>query len=149
MSVSKFEYTTFTLGAYPSVAAKYKKVLDDLVEANLPTFKKDKEFIKMLELVKQDLEKNNKKEELAFQDEHSEIQYWIGRLSKQASIELISNAKVSPDTMFKISCLPTVDLVECVRKTTILTSQLNALVQQAEKSVQDTDVVPLERMNDN
>jgi hypothetical protein len=48
--------------------------------------------------------------------------------------------------MFKISCLPVADLIECVRKTTILTSQLNSLVQQAEKSVQDTDVVPLDQM---
>ena len=145
---TKFEYNTFVLGAHPSVAAKYKKVLDDLKDANSPTFGKDKNHIQMLESVKKDLEKNNKTEDLQFQDEHAEIQYWINRLSKQASIELVSGGKVSSDTMFRISCLPTVDLVECVRKTTILTSQLNSLVQQAEKSVQDTDVVPLERMND-
>ena len=34
MTVSKFEYNTFTLGEYPGVNFKYKKVCDDLAEAN-------------------------------------------------------------------------------------------------------------------
>jgi hypothetical protein len=48
--------------------------------------------------------------------------------------------------MFKISCLDANDLVECIRKCTVLSSQLNHEVQNAERTVQTGDVVPIDQM---
>ena len=38
------------------------------------------------------------------------------------------------------------DLVECIRKCTVLSSQLNHEVQNAERTVQTGDVVPIDQM---
>jgi hypothetical protein len=145
MTVSKFEYTTFTLGEYPTIASKYRKVKEDLAQAN-KGWSKDKALVSMLTSVKSDLEANNTSELLDISDEHAEREYWIQRLANRAAVELLALGKVSPDLMFKITCLDPNDLVECIRKCTVLSSQLNHEVQAAERTVQTGDVVPIDQM---
>jgi hypothetical protein len=45
-----------------------------------------------------------------------------------------------------MTCLGNDNFIACVRKATIISSQLNNEVQGAEKSVQQDDVVPLNMM---
>ena len=144
--MTKFEYVTFTLGEYPTTASKYKKINDDLEEASKPMIGKDKFLVSMLTTIKAEFEKNYPATELSFTNENDEIKYWIQKLAKFASVELLSTGKVNSNTMLKMSCLTPKDFIECLKAATIMTSQLNAVVQKAEKQIQDTDVVPLEYM---
>ena len=145
MTVSKFEYNTFTLGEYPGVNFKYKKVCDDLAEAN-KGWRKDAKLIAMLTEVKQELESHYDSKKLNTINKQDEINFWVEKLSRKAAVELLELGKISPELMFKITCLDADDLVECVRKTTVLSSQLNHEVQNAEQTVQQGDVVPIDQM---
>lgn len=144
--MTKFEYSTFVLGNYPTVASKYRKINEDLSVANKKTFGKDKSLINMLTAIKADFENKHDTKSLTIDDDAQERDYWIKKLAKQGAVELLSQGKVSTDTMFKVSCLDNASFEECIRETTKLSTHLNHIVQQAEKTVKPDDIVPEELM---
>jgi|TARA_B110000503_G_scaffold37177_1_gene60829 hypothetical protein len=145
--MSEFEYNTFVLGRCISPASKYSKVNNDITEANsVPFWRKNKARITMLTAVKTKLEIQHSSTELKFADDTEQVKYYVERLAKRSAIELLSTGKVSADTMEDMTCLGNDYFIDCVRKATIIASQLNAEVQKAEKSVQQDDVVPLNMM---
>ena len=85
-------------------------------------------------------------DELNFDDDLQEKEYWIKKLAKQCAIELLSQGKVATDTMFKVSCLDNTSFEECIKEATKLSTHLNHVVQQAEKTVKPDDIVPEELM---
>ena len=144
--MTKFEYSTFVLGGYPTVASKYRKVNEDLVVESNKMFGKDKTLITILKSIKSEFESMYEKDELSIDDDLQEKEYWIKKLAKQSAVELLSQGKVSSETMFKVSCLDNNSFEECIKETTKLSTHLNHVVQQAEKTVKPSDIVPEELM---
>ena len=145
--MTKYEYSTFVLGTFPTVASKYRKLSDDLqAEKKKGLFKRDNAICKYLKQLKSEYDNRYESNELSMDDELQEKDYWIHKLAKQGAVELLSVGKVSVDTMSKVSCLDNVSFVECVKQTTKLSSYLNNTVQQAEKAVLPEDIVPEELM---
>ena len=145
--MSEFEYTTFVLGRCSSPAAKFAKVTEDLEDARaVPFWKRNRARIKMLETAKARLETEYNSSELSFTDATEQLKYYVERLAKRSAVELLSTGKVSADTMEDMTCLGNDYFIDCVKQSTIIASQLNHEVQNAEKSVQQEDVVPLNLM---
>jgi histone H3/H4 len=145
--MSKFEYTTFVMGRCSTPAAKYTKVNEDLEDANaVPFWRKNRAHIKMLNEVKSGLELEYSTTDLQFSNSIEQIEYFVERLAKRSAIELLSTGKVSSETMEDMTCLGSDYFSDCVRKATVIASQLNNEVQAAEKTVQQDDVVPKNMM---
>jgi predicted HTH domain antitoxin len=139
---TKFEYTTFTLANYPTVASKYKKICEDLtLENSRSFFNKNKSLIQLLGDLKSEYESSYPKEELVM-TEAKESEYWIKRLAKEGAVELIAQGRVTSETMFKISSLPRKQFEECVAEVTKIASYLNHVTKEAEKVVTPDDIVP-------
>lgn len=148
MSTTKFEYITFGLGEYPTVASKYRKICEDLTMYNSLSYfsrKTEKEKIEYLTELKAEYESLHSADELEMTEE-KEKEYWIKRLAKRGAVELLAQGKVSADVMFKMASLSSDDYVECVKETTKLSSYMNHVTQQAEKEVAPSDIVPNELM---
>jgi hypothetical protein len=147
MSTTKFEYTTFDLGEYPTIASKYRKICEDLNALERVIFKsKDqKTKISILTELKTEYESSNPADELVM-TEQKEKEYWIKRLAKHGAAQLLAQGKVSADIMFKMASLSSDDYVDCVKETTKLSSYMNDVTQRAEKEVMPADVVPNELM---
>ena len=144
--MTKYEYSTFVLGGYPTVASKYRKVNEDLSAESSKTFGKDKTLITILNSIKSEFESMFEQDELSIDDDLQEKEYWIKKLAKQSAVELLAQGKVSTETMFKVSCLDNNSFEECIKETTKLSTHLNHVVQQAEKTVKPSDIVPEELM---
>lgn len=144
--MTKFEYSTFVLGGYPTVASKYRKIKQDLDVESKKFVNKDKDTIAFLKALKTEFESMYESDELVMDDDLQETEFWVQKLAKQGAIELLSQGKVSAETMFKVSCLDNDNFVECVRQTTKISTYLNNVVQQAEKTVKPEDIVPEELM---
>jgi hypothetical protein len=144
--MTKFEYSTFVLGRYPTAASKYRKVNEDLAAESNKMFGKDKVLVSILKNIKTEFESMYEKDELSIDDDLQEKEYWIKKLAKQGAVELLSQGKVSSETMFKVSCLDNNSFEECIKETTKLSTHLNHVVQQAEKTVKPADIVPEELM---
>lgn len=144
--MTKFEYSTFVLGNYPTVASKYRKINEDLKNEKAKLVGKDKNLISVLTAVKHEFDSMYEADELNFDDDLQEKEYWIKKLAKQCAIELLSQGKVATDTMFKVSCLDNTSFEECIKEATKLSTHLNHVVQQAEKTVKPDDIVPEELM---
>jgi hypothetical protein len=139
---TKFEYTTFTLANYPTVASKYKKICEDLtLENSRSFFNKNKSLIQLLGDLKSEYESSYPKEELVM-TEDKEIEYWIKRLAKEGAVELVSQGKVTSLTMGRISSLPRRHFEECVSEVTKIASYLNHVSKEAERSVTSEDIIP-------
>jgi len=145
--MTKFEYITFVLGRCSSTAAKYAKVNQDLEDANaVPFWRKNRARIKMLETVKSKLESEYSASELKFTSDVDQLKYYVERLAKRSAVELLSTGKVTAETMEDMTCLGNDYFIDCVRRSTIIASQLNHEVQEAEQSIKHEDVVPLSMM---
>jgi hypothetical protein len=147
MSTTKFEYTTFDLGEYPTVTSKYRKICEDLNTLERVMFKNKDQKAKIILLteLKAEYESSNPADELVM-TEQKEKEFWIKRLAKHGAVQLLAQGKVSADVMFKMASLPSNDYVECVKETTKLSSYMNDITQRAEKEVMPADVVPNELM---
>jgi hypothetical protein len=147
MSTTKFEYITFGLGEYPTVASKYRKICEDFDKINSVFLKskEQKDNIRVLTELKAEYESLHSADELEMTEE-KEKEYWIKRLAKRGAVELLAQGKVSADVMFKMASLSSDDYVECVKETTKLSSYMNHVTQQAEKEVAPSDIVPNELM---
>lgn len=147
MSTTKFEYTTFTLANYPTIASKYRKICEDLVDTSRPFLKNNdqKAKINILKELKADYESLHPEDELIM-TEQKEKEYWVKRLAKHGAVQLLSQGKVSADIMFKMASLSSSDYEACVKETTKLSSYMNDITQKAEKEVMPADIVPNELM---
>jgi hypothetical protein len=143
---TKFEYTTFTLSNYPTVASKYKKICEDLtLENNRSFFNKNKNLIQLLNNLKSEYESSYPDDELTM-TESKEIEYWVKKLAKEGAVELVSQGKVTALTMGRISSLPRKHFEECVSEVTKIASYLNHVSKEAERSVTSEDIIPDELM---
>lgn len=147
MSTTKFEYTTFGLSEYTTVASKYRKICEDLntIKSVFLKSKEQKDNIRILKELKAEYESLHPADELVM-TEQKEKEYWIKRLAKHGAVQLLAQGKVSADIMFKMASLPSNDYVECVKETTKLSSYMNDVTQKAEKEVAPADIVPNELM---
>jgi predicted HTH domain antitoxin len=146
MTVTKYEYVTFTLGEYPTVASKYRKISEDLErQQSLSWYNKDKKFIELLTSIKKEYDSSYPIEDLIM-DAKKETDFWIKKLAKQGAVELLAQGKVSASTMSKIASLEYNEFVECVRETTKLSSFMNEIAKKAEREVQPQDIVPADYM---
>jgi hypothetical protein len=144
---TKFEYITFTLASYPTIASKYRKIVEDLGrQHSLSWYNKDKKFIELLKSIKKEYESSYNIEELVM-TEDKEIEYWIKKLAKDGAVELVSQGKVTPETMGKISSLPRKQFEECVAEVTKIASYLNHVSKEAEKTVTSEDIIPDDLMS--
>jgi hypothetical protein len=139
---TKFEYNSFTLSNYPTVASKYKKICDDLTLENKRSFfNKNKSLIQLLNDLKLEYESSYPTDELIM-TETKEIEYWVKRLAREGAVELVSQGKVTASTMGRISSLPRKHFEECVAEVTKVASYLNHVSKEAERSVTSEDVIP-------
>jgi len=147
MSTTKFEYTTFELSEYTTVASKYRKICEDLNTLEHVFFKsKDqKAKISLLTELKAEYESSNPADELVM-TEQKEKEYWVKRLAKHGAVQLLAQGKVSAEVMFKIASMSSNDYEECVKEITKLSSYMNDVTQKAEKEVMPADIVPNELM---
>ena len=147
MSTTKFEYTTFGLSEYTTVASKYRKICEDLNTINSVFLKskEQKDNIRILKELKADYELSYSADELEM-TEQKEKEYWIKRLAKHGAVQLLAQGKVSAEIMFKMASLSSLDYEECVKETTKLSSYMNDVTQKAEKEVMPADIVPNELM---
>ena len=147
MSTTKFEYTTFDLGEYPTVASKYRKICEDLNTLERVMFKNKDQKAKIILLteLKAEYESSTPADDLVM-TEQKEKEYWIKRLAKHGAVQLLAQGKVSADVMFKMASMSSDDYVDCVKETTKLSSYMNDVTQRAEKEVMPADVVPNELM---
>lgn len=147
MSTTKFEYTTFGLSEYTTVASKYRKICEDFDKINSVFLKskEQKDNIRVLTELKAEYQSLYSADELEM-TEQKEKEYWVKRLAKRGAVELLAQGKVSADVMFKMASLSNDDYVECVKETTKLSSYMNHVTQQAEKEVVPSDIVPTELM---
>tara|TARA_R110000772_G_scaffold18672_1_gene52756 strand:- start:1906 stop:2346 length:441 start_codon:yes stop_codon:yes gene_type:complete len=145
--MTKFEYVQFTLGRLPTPAGKYTQIQEDIYNEKRKTFwNRDRKLIAMLKSVKHDIEMKHSSDQLTFANEEVELEYWAKRLAKQSAIELLTIGKLDTETLMRVSCLDDKHFVTCVRDTTILATELNLVVQDAEKSVNSADIVPIDMM---
>ena len=77
-----------------------------------------------------------------FSTEAQEEDYWVELLAKRSAVELITNGRVGYDTMNNMTCLSNSAFTSCVKRASIIASQLNDAVQTAEKSVESEDLDP-------
>lgn len=147
MSTTKFEYTTFGLSEYTTVASKYRKICEDLntLKSVFLKSKEQKDNIRILKELKADYELSYSVDELVM-TEQKEKEYWIKRLAKHGAVQLLAQGKVSAEIMFKMASLSSLDYEECVKETTKLSSYMNDVTQKAEKEVMPNDIVPNELM---
>ena len=147
MSTTKFEYTTFGLSEYTTVASKYRKICEDLNTINSVFLKskEQKDNIRILKELKAEYESLHPADELVM-TEQKEKEYWIKRLAKHGAVQLLAQGKVSAEIMFKMASLSSLDYEECVKETTKLSSYMNDVTQKAEKEVMPNDIVPNELM---
>ena len=147
MSTTKFEYTTFGLSEYTTVASKYRKICEDFNTINsiFLKSKEQKDNIRILKELKADYELSYSADELEM-TEQKEKEYWIKRLAKHGAVQLLAQGKVSAEIMFKMASLSSLDYEECVKETTKLSSYMNDVTQKAEKEVMPADIVPNELM---
>ena len=147
MSTTKFEYTTFGLSEYTTVASKYRKICEDLNTINsiFLKSKEQKDNIRILKELKAEYESSYPADELVM-TEQKEKEYWIKRLAKHGAVQLLAQGKVSAEIMFKMASLSSLDYEECVKETTKLSSYMNDVTQKAEKEVMPADIVPNELM---
>jgi hypothetical protein len=147
MSTTKFEYTTFGLSEYTTVASKYRKICEDLntIKSIFLKSKEQKDNIRILKELKADYELSYSADELIM-TEQKEKEYWIKRLAKHGAVQLLAQGKVSAEIMFKMASLSSLDYEECVKETTKLSSYMNDVTQKAEKEVMPADIVPNELM---
>ena len=147
MSTTKFEYTTFGLSEYTTVASKYRKICEDLNTINSVFLKskEQKDNIRILKELKAEYESSYPADELVM-TEQKEKEYWIKRLAKHGAVQLLAQGKVSAEIMFKMASLSSLDYEECVKETTKLSSYMNDVTQKAEKEVMPADIVPNELM---
>jgi hypothetical protein len=147
MSTTKFEYTTFGLSEYTTVASKYRKICEDLNTINSVFLKskEQKDIIRILKELKAEYESSYPADELEM-TEQKEKEYWIKRLAKHGAVQLLAQGKVSAEIMFKMASLSSLDYEECVKETTKLSSYMNDITQKAEKEVMPADIVPNELM---
>jgi hypothetical protein len=147
MSTTKFEYTTFGLSEYTTVASKYRKICEDLntIKSVFLKSKEQKDCIRILKELKADYELSYPADELVM-TEQKEKEYWIKRLAKHGAVQLLAQGKVSAEIMFKMASLSSFDYEECVKETTKLSSYMNDITQKAEKEVMPADIVPNELM---
>lgn len=147
MSTTKFQYTTFGLSEYTTVASKYRKICEDLNTINSVFLKskEQKDNIRILKELKADYESSYPADELVM-TEQREKEYWIKRLAKHGAVQLLAQGKVSAEIMFKMASLSSLDYEECVKETTKLSSYMNDITQKAEKEVMPNDIVPNELM---
>ena len=147
MSTTKFEYTTFGLSEYTTVASKYRKICEDFNKINsiFLKSKEQKDNIRILKELKADYELSYSADELVM-TEQKEKEYWIKRLAKHGAVQLLAQGKVSAEIMFKMASLSNNDYAECVKETTKLSSYMNDVTQKAEKEVTPADIVPNELM---
>lgn len=139
---TKFEYTTFTLAGYPTVTSKYRKICEDLkTQPSLSFFGRNKEFIKLLTDLKSEYESSYPADELVM-TEDKEVEYWVKKLAKEGAVELVSQGKVTPETMGRLSALPRKQFEECVAEVTKIASYLNHVSKEAEKTVTSEDIIP-------
>ena len=145
MSTTKFEYTTFGLSEYTTVASKYRKICEDLNTINSVFLKskEQKDNIRILKELKAEYESSYPADELVM-TEQKEKEYWIKRLAKHGAVQLLAQGKVSAEIMFKMASLSSLDYEECVKETTKLSSYMNDVTQKAEKEVMPADIVPNE-----
>ena len=141
--MTKFEYVQFILGRLPTPAGQYAQVQEDIREENRKGFwNKDRERLSMLKTVKHELEMEYSSEKLSFANDDEEKAYWAKRLAKQGAVELLTIGKLDPETLMRVTCLNDQYFVDCVRDTTVIATELNMVVQDAEKSVKPADIVP-------
>lgn len=147
MSTTKFEYTTFGLSEYTTVASKYRKICEDLntIKSVFLKSKEQKDCIRILKELKAEYESSYPADELIM-TEQKEKEYWIKRLAKHGAVQLLAQGKVSAEIMFKMASLSSLDYEECVKETTKLSSYMNDITQKAEKEVMPADIVPNELM---
>jgi hypothetical protein len=147
MSITKFEYTTFGLSEYTTVASKYRKICEDLntIKSVFLKSKEQKDCIRILKELKAEYESSYPADELVM-TEQKEKEYWIKRLAKHGAVQLLAQGKVSADIMFKIASMSSNDYEECVKEITKLSSYMNDVTQKAEKEVMPADIVPNELM---
>ena len=147
MSTTKFEYTTFGLSEYTTVASKYRKICEDLNKINsiFLKSKEQKDNIRILKELKAEYESSYPADELVM-TEQKEKENWIKRLAKHGAVQLLAQGKVSAEIMFKMASLSSIDYEECVKETTKLSSYMNDVTQKAEKEVMPADIVPNELM---
>jgi len=147
MSTTKFEYTTFGLSEYTTVASKYRKICEDLntIKSVFLKSKEQKDIIRILKELKAEYESSYPADELVM-TEQKEKEYWIKRLAKHGAVQLLAQGKVSAEIMFKMASLSSLDYEECVKETTKLSSYMNDITQKAEKEVMPADIVPNELM---
>jgi hypothetical protein len=147
MSITKFEYTTFGLSEYTTVASKYRKICEDLntIKSVFLKSKEQKDCIRILKELKAEYESSYPADELVM-TEQKEKEYWIKRLAKHGAVQLLAQGKVSAEIMFKMASLSSLDYEECVKETTKLSSYMNDVTQKAEKEVMPADIVPNELM---
>ena len=147
MSTTKFEYTTFGLSEYTTVASKYRKICEDLntIKSVFLKSKEQKDCIRILKELKAEYESSYPADELVM-TEQKEKEYWIKRLAKHGAVQLLAQGKVSAEIMFKMASLSSLDYEECVKETTKLSSYMNDVTQKAEKEVMPADIVPNELM---
>jgi hypothetical protein len=147
MSTTKFEYTTFGLSEYTTVASKYRKICEDLntIKSVFLKSKEQKDCIRILKELKAEYESSYPADELVM-TEQKEKEYWIKRLAKHGAVQLLAQGKVSAEIMFKMASLSSLDYEECVKETTKLSSYMNDITQKAEKEVMPADIVPNELM---
>ena len=70
--------------------------------------------------------------------EDEEEQYWVEKLGKMASVDILTLGKIQPATMEIITNLPTNIMYRTVRETLIKVKQLNVEIQRLEnKSIPD------------
>ena len=147
MSTTKFEYTTFGLSEYTTVASKYRKICEDLntIKSVFLKSKEQKDCIRILKELKAEYESSYPADELVM-TEQKEKEYWIKRLAKHGAVQLLAQGKVSAEIMFKMASLSSLDYEDCVKETTKLSSYMNDITQKAEKEVMPADIVPNELM---
>jgi hypothetical protein len=125
-NMTRYEFETFVLGAEPTVNRK-ALVLDEYAKKTPNT---------MINQVKKEfVEKHGKLEQLIADVEKTEETYWVQKLAKIAAIDILTNGKVQPENMERITCLSEKAFVDCIKNATLLAHDINSRVMQVESDL--------------
>ena len=133
---TRFELEHIWLAQHPGTARKVYTVLAELYRLeDVGTQTAELEITILKELLNDILPEGTGPQEVLGVLEDEEEQYWVEKLGKMASVDILTLGKIQPATMEIITNLPTNIMYRTVRETLIKVKQLNAEIQNIEQAL--------------
>ena len=131
--MNRTEYEAIVLAPLVTPSAKFFKVKQDIAH---------RADVAGLNSIQEEMTKQYSDAELEINADNN-MASLVAQTARKSAIELLSTGRISYETMSVMAGLPAYEMVECVKQSTIIASQLNDLTKKGEDKVTPQDIKPL------